>query len=844
MKNMYMVSVLLAVMLTSMTVHPNYPNFAQPEHFSIQNTYTFSSPDDSSLSIPLSITDSYIYRYAFISYSGHPWQQVTLQPSGTGTMGTHYISESAAATIQLNPGDFGLSSPGQSSQNNYIVTYTCNSAGNCHDGWQIEQFTVSIEAAYYTVTASSFENTNTDFHPPEDTVDGDMLTRWSAEGIGEWIQFAFSEPKTINTVSIAFFNGDKRNAYISIQLSNDSQSWTEVFNGQSSGTTLNFEDFSFQTTTASYLRIIGNGNSINNWNSYNEIAWSYSTSPQPSCHDGIMNQDETGIDCGGVCVACPTPVNYLRTFYVSSSSGNDAWSGKAPAWNGTDGPWQTISKVNSMTFQPGDVVLFRKGDVWRETLSVSSSGNAINYITFGAYGTGDKPKILGSEAVTGWNHISGNVWQSTNTFTYDPWVTDYGSTIFFENNDGSVSWGHHVDYDASFSGMENEYDWTMNNGYLYIYYPFSASPSERYYSVEVPQRRSDIELNAHSYLVFDNLHLRYAISNGIHEQYGVVGIPGLNVTNCEIAYMSYKGSGKGYGIAATSSDAYYAYNTIHDCGRRAISINVYDTNPAGTMENVLIEHNHFYNGYHTTGVDAANSGAHTIRNITIRNNFFEGTPSMQLDGVNPNSNHIFIADQGDGGMVGNISIYNNIFTYAHGKSIAFERIEGAKIYYNTFYGWNPTLSNCQNFIALGSDYNHNIDIKNNIIYNDRDFSSNRCLYNILVHYPSVFSFFFDYNLHYATDPARYLFIFFEPNVDDEYTMSQWSSYLSDYAPNDAHSPVPADPLFIDPQNGDFHLQAASPAVHAGTPISGITTDYEGNLRDPAHPSIGALEYTQ
>jgi hypothetical protein len=29
--------------------------------------------------------------------------------------------------------------------------------------------------------------------------------------------------------------------------------------------------------------------------------------PPPSCIDGIQNQDETGIDCGGVCPACPPP---------------------------------------------------------------------------------------------------------------------------------------------------------------------------------------------------------------------------------------------------------------------------------------------------------------------------------------------------------------------------------------------------------------------------------------------------------------------------------------------------------------------------------------------------------
>ena len=27
--------------------------------------------------------------------------------------------------------------------------------------------------------------------------------------------------------------------------------------------------------------------------------------PCPSCSDGVQNQEETGIDCGGICAACP-----------------------------------------------------------------------------------------------------------------------------------------------------------------------------------------------------------------------------------------------------------------------------------------------------------------------------------------------------------------------------------------------------------------------------------------------------------------------------------------------------------------------------------------------------------
>jgi hypothetical protein len=33
--------------------------------------------------------------------------------------------------------------------------------------------------------------------------------------------------------------------------------------------------------------------------------------PAPSCNDDIQNQDETGVDCGGVCPACPPPPSGL-----------------------------------------------------------------------------------------------------------------------------------------------------------------------------------------------------------------------------------------------------------------------------------------------------------------------------------------------------------------------------------------------------------------------------------------------------------------------------------------------------------------------------------------------------
>ncbi|MCA9428078.1 MAG: hypothetical protein KC994_23570, partial [Candidatus Omnitrophica bacterium] len=53
--------------------------------------------------------------------------------------------------------------------------------------------------------------------------------------------------------------------------------------------------------------------------------------------------------------------------------------------------------------------------------------------------------------------------------------------------------------------------------------------------------------------------------------------------------------------------------------------------------------------------------------------------------------------------------------------------------------------------------------------------------------------------------------------------------------------IDADPLFVDPENGDFHLQAASPCIDAGTD-TGLTTDFDGNPRPIGRFDMGAFEF--
>ena len=86
------------------------------------------------------------------------------------------------------------------------------------------------------------------------------------------------------------------------------------------------------------------------------------------------------------------------TNYYVKNAGSDAANGL------TDGTaWKTVNKVNISTFNAGDSVLFKCDNIWRETLTVPSSGNAGSYLYFGSYGTGAKPQILGSTAITSWS---------------------------------------------------------------------------------------------------------------------------------------------------------------------------------------------------------------------------------------------------------------------------------------------------------------------------------------------------------------------------------------------------------------------------------------------------------
>lgn len=82
--------------------------------------------------------------------------------------------------------------------------------------------------------------------------------------------------------------------------------------------------------------------------------------------------------------------------YYVTNAGNNNCDGKSQTI-GVSGncAWKTLGKVNATSFNAGDNIYFKRGDTWYENLLIPSSGNAGSPITFGAYGSGNKPVFDG-----------------------------------------------------------------------------------------------------------------------------------------------------------------------------------------------------------------------------------------------------------------------------------------------------------------------------------------------------------------------------------------------------------------------------------------------------------------
>jgi len=161
----------------------------------------------------------------------------------------------------------------------------------------------------------------------------------------------------------------------------------------------------------------------------------------------------------------------------------------------------------------------------------------------------------------------------------------------------------------------------------------------------------------------------------------------------------------------------------------------------------------------------------------------------------------------------NITIRNNIVVIHRGTETGGGGCSHLKVMNNVFVGSLNYTGGWPGGVML--ERAPNSIVRNNIIFNQ----VNQAIYLTGTTFDGLD---IGNNLVYNSDGS----------TPSAYTYTNWSSDLWG-----------VNPLFVDPDNGDYHLQAGSPAIDAGYDLTGmVTDDYEGNPRPQgAGYDIGAYE---
>jgi hypothetical protein len=211
-----------------------------------------------------------------------------------------------------------------------------------------------------------------------------------------------------------------------------------------------------------------------------------------------------------------------RTFFVSASSGNDSHEGLS-----AQSPWRSLSKVNTAELQAGDKVLFRRGDVWRGTL-VPRSGREGAPITYGAYGEGDRPLLLGSVSrnePADWHREGDNVWATASPESAELSI-DVGNVIFDHGKSAGVKKWRPEDLK-----QQGDYWYCGDTWQVKLY--STRNPAELHKSIELALRRHIVDQSNKSHVVYEGLGLRYGAAHG----FGGGSTHHLVIHDCDVAWI-------------------------------------------------------------------------------------------------------------------------------------------------------------------------------------------------------------------------------------------------------------------------------------------------------------------
>lgn len=254
----------------------------------------------------------------------------------------------------------------------------------------------------------------------------------------------------------------------------------------------------------------------------------------------------------------PDSIRIRGTAYYVSNSGNDESSGLSP-----DCAWKTLSRVSAAQLSPGDGVFFRRGDIFRGSITAQSG------VTYAAYGCGEKPRFYGWDRSLAdpelWtlHNAAHNIWKLNER------ILDCGTIVFnngerhcrklipsYRNGcfvcreeehrlfDMAEEMTQDLDmvcfYDERLTTAPSKgqdfpiplIDWN-SYGTLYLRCD-QGNPGAIFSAVEALPRRCMFRIGNAENVTVDNLCIRYI---GAHAISAVGHVVGLHVSNCEIGWI-------------------------------------------------------------------------------------------------------------------------------------------------------------------------------------------------------------------------------------------------------------------------------------------------------------------
>jgi hypothetical protein len=547
----------------------------------------------------------------------------------------------------------------------------------------------------------------------------------------------------------------------------------------------------------------------------------------------------------------------MAVYYIRNG-GNNSNSGLSDAL-----AWQTLAKVNSFSFAPGDQVLFARNSVWLETLSPAVSGTLANRIIFDSYGSGTLPIFGGKGAVSGWG-TSGN-WTNQGS---NRWSISISGVMMSDIARIRI-WlsGTEAMRSSTSAGVNSTLRFYCDGTNLWVY--ATSNPSTFYSNIE----RGDsygapFVISSKNYLTFNNLEFRgsawsevsltscnYIIFNGCHIGLYTCasGLWANSCGHCEVMNCTFDTGDRNMDTweAENEEDGLHLHNgcnnwnihnnTFKDWGHCCLLL--WGDDSGNKVTNINIYDNYF------TDVDTDYGSAFTINGFTggmagiyiYRNYMYHMSTNNQFvtDGTLWFYDNII-----DGTGVGKLNYKANPVGYGIAcNAYGSEQGIGQKFY-------NNTIANCKDggVILINHAYGmyvYDNEFVNNIFYNNGSDQSGQQIWigaNSPTYGYFVLQNVFKNNLIYSSITTNTIYYGHSPSYPSgtTYTVAMFNAANGTQGDVISNN-ISGAPVFV--SSTDFHLQTSSPAKHAGLTGSTLSVlDYD-NVSWGTPPSIGAYEFS-